>query len=43
VYDIEVADLNRDKRPDLILMYEAEEGTQNGSMHVFLNAGPSKK
>lgn len=42
VYDIKVADLNRDKRPDLILMYEAEEGTQNGSMHVFLNAGPSK-
>jgi hypothetical protein len=42
-YDIKVADLNGDGRPDVILMYESSAMTvlapQNGSIHVFLNRG----
>ncbi len=47
-YDIKVADVNGDGRPDIIIMYEADQVTafaaRNGSIHVFLNRGvePSK-
>ena len=44
-YDILVADVNADSRPDVILMYEAESATslsaRNGSVHVYLNRGPA--
>jgi hypothetical protein len=42
-YDLKVADVNGDSRPDLIVMYETDKqgsfGVQNGSIHVFLNRG----
>lgn len=42
-YDIVVADLNKDGRPDVIINYESAErtrfGMQDGSIHVFLNRG----
>ena len=42
-YDLTVADVNNDSRPDVIVMYEAESATslsvKNGSVHVFLNKG----
>lgn len=42
-YDIKVADVNGDGRPDVIIMYEADQVTafaaRNGSIHVFLNRG----
>lgn len=42
-YDITVADVNGDSRPDVLLMYESESATslssRNGSVHVFLNKG----
>lgn len=37
MYDIRVADVNGDKRPDLIAMFEAED--KGGSIRVFLNEG----
>jgi hypothetical protein len=43
-YDLTVADVNADSRPDLIVMYESESATslsvRNGSVQVFLNRGP---
>jgi hypothetical protein len=48
-YDIKVADVNGDGKPDVILMYESSAASvlsaQNGSIHVFLNRGvaPSAK
>lgn len=43
-YDLKVADVNGDGRPDIIIMYEADQTTafapRNGSIHVFLNRGP---
>ena len=50
IYDIKIADVNGDHRPDVILMYEALDirredfsrmpvETQAGSIHVFLNRG----
>ena len=43
-YDIRVADVNNDGRPDIVIMYEADQVTafspRNGSIHVFLNKGP---
>ncbi len=43
-YDLKVADVNGDGRPDIIIMYEADQATafspRNGSIHVFLNRGP---
>jgi hypothetical protein len=46
-YDLQVADVNGDKRPDVIMMYEAESGTsfsrKNGKIEVFLNRGVAKK
>ncbi|HEX8616330.1 MAG TPA: VCBS repeat-containing protein [Thermoanaerobaculia bacterium] len=45
-YDIMVADVNADKRPDVIMMYEAESGTsfsrKNGKVEVFLNRGTTQ-
>ncbi len=42
-YDITVADVNNDGKPDVIIMYESSEksvlGAQNGSIQVFLNRG----
>ena len=42
-YDIKVADVNRDGRPDIIMMYESDSTTmlapRNGSVHVYLNRG----
>ena len=42
-YDIKVADLNGDGRPDIILMYESKAtsalGVRDGSIKVFLNRG----
>jgi hypothetical protein len=44
-YDLRVADVNGDKKPDLIVMYESAEptalGPRNGSIQVFLNRGVS--
>jgi hypothetical protein len=44
-YDLKVADVNGDGRPDVIIMYEADQVTafspRNGSIHVFLNRGPA--
>ncbi len=44
-YDLMVADVNGDSRPDVIVMYESESATslsaKNGSVHVFLNRGPA--
>lgn len=45
-YDLTVADVNADKRPDVVIMYEAESGTsfsrKNGRVEVFLNRGMVK-
>jgi len=42
-YDVRVADVNGDGRPDIILMYESSGrfafGEQNGAIEVFLNRG----
>ena len=42
-YDLVVEDVNRDSRPDVIVMYEADSATalsaKNGSIQVFLNRG----
>ncbi|HEV8661283.1 MAG TPA: VCBS repeat-containing protein [Thermoanaerobaculia bacterium] len=44
-YDLKVADVNGDGRPDIVIMYEADQVTafspRNGSIHVFLNRGPA--
>ena len=43
-YDLKAADVNGDGRPDLIIMYESSAttrlGSQDGSIHVYLNRGP---
>jgi hypothetical protein len=42
-YDITIADVNGDSRPDVVVMYESESATslsaKNGSVHVYLNRG----
>jgi hypothetical protein len=44
-YDLKVADVNGDGKPDVIIMYESGSKSsfeaQNGSIHVFLNRGAS--
>ena len=44
-YDIKVADVNGDGKPDVIMMYESGAKTafapQDGSIHVYLNRGSS--
>jgi hypothetical protein len=46
-YDLSVADVNADGRPDIILMYESESSTamaaKNGKVQVFLNRGTSRE
>lgn len=46
-YDLKVADLNGDRRPDVMLMYESDERTafeqKNGSVRVFLNKSATAK
>jgi hypothetical protein len=43
IYDVKVADVNRDGRPDVILMYETSTTSvfteKDGSIRVFLNTG----
>jgi hypothetical protein len=45
-YDLTVADVNGDKRPDVLLMYESESGTSfsrnNGKVDVYLNRGVTR-
>ena len=45
-YDLEIADVNGDGRPDLIIAYETSSVTalaaRDGSIHVFLNEGAEK-
>lgn len=45
-YDLTVADVNNDKRPDVVVMYEADSATafspKNGAVQVFLNRGVGK-
>ena len=42
-YDVTVADVNNDGRPDVVIAYESSKqtrlGVQDGSIHVFLNRG----
>lgn len=46
-YDLTVADVNADKRPDIVLMYESETGSsfsrKNGKVDVYLNRGVTKR
>lgn len=46
-YDILLADVNGDSRPDVIMMYESQSATslsaRDGSVHVFLNRGVVKE
>ncbi len=43
-YDVQLADVNGDGRPDIIMMYEADHATalapRDGSIRVYLNRGP---
>lgn len=45
-YDVKIADVNGDSRPDVIVMYEADSTTalaaKNGSIQVFLNRGVAR-
>ncbi|HYI10571.1 MAG TPA: VCBS repeat-containing protein [Thermoanaerobaculia bacterium] len=45
-YDLGLADVNGDKRLDVVMMYEAQTGTsfsrKNGKVEVFLNRGAGK-
>jgi len=46
MYDLKIADLNQDRRPDVMVMFEATETTafasKDGSVRVFLNLGAGK-
>lgn len=46
-YDLTVADVNEDNRPDLIVMYESASSSalaaKNGKVQVFLNRGTSRE
>jgi hypothetical protein len=45
-YDLTVADVNGDQRPDVVVMYEADSGSafspKNGAVQVFLNRGVAR-
>lgn len=45
-YDVTVADVNADEKPDVVVMYEADSGSafspKNGTVQVFLNRGAAK-
>lgn len=45
-YDLKIADVNGDGRPDVIILYESSSVTalaiRDGSIHVFLNEGAEK-
>ena len=45
-YDVTIADVNKDKRPDVIVMYETDSTTalasRNGRIQVFLNRGVAR-
>ncbi|HVT46025.1 MAG TPA: VCBS repeat-containing protein [Thermoanaerobaculia bacterium] len=43
LYDIKVADVNLDGRPDVIVMYEATGTERNGAIRVFLGEGAQQK
>jgi hypothetical protein len=42
-YDLTIADVNKDGRPDVVIAYETDKqgalGFQNGAIHVFLDRG----
>lgn len=40
-YEVRFADVNRDGRPDLLLMFEDMKNAKDGSIRVFLNEGTS--
>ena len=45
-YDLQIADVNKDGRDDVIVMYETSSSNnafapRDGSVHVFLNRGPA--
>ncbi|HEX6177494.1 MAG TPA: VCBS repeat-containing protein [Thermoanaerobaculia bacterium] len=46
-YDVSVADVNRDGRPDVLVLFESTSdspfGRQNGSVRFFLNRGGAKQ
>jgi hypothetical protein len=42
-YDLTAADVNKDGRLDLVVLYEAQEGQVNGSVQVFLNETAKRK
>ncbi|MHB0969388.1 MAG: FG-GAP repeat domain-containing protein [Thermoanaerobaculia bacterium] len=42
-YDLKVADVNRDKIDDILVMYESDEGASNGSVQVYLGRGTGAK
>lgn len=46
-YDVNVGDVNRDGRPDVLLLHESTSespfGKQNGAVRLFLNRGTAKK
>jgi hypothetical protein len=43
-YDLTVTDVNGDKRPDILILFEAESANamskKNGRVQVYLNQGP---
>lgn len=42
-YDLKVADVNRDGSDDILVMYEADEGSANGAVRLFLGRGIGAK
>ena len=42
LYDITVGDVNGDRRPDVVVLYESEENQGNGSVRVYLNRGTTR-
>lgn len=40
-YDLHFADVNRDGKPDLVILFEETGSSKNGAVRVFLNEGAS--